>query len=316
MSVCPFCTKAAVVDPQMPCPSCGRRASDPPSAHGFGGRTLESDSGWGDGPDLGGGLDLSRGGSIATHGAGPSAYAGGGLSLGDEDDPFADDAPHGALELDLPPSHTANAPRSIEPAPPHAASHSAPAGPPPSAVPDLVLPPKLQPTMSSPPQARPPASAPSLHARPPASAPSLHARPRASDPSLRAAAPARAPSLEPPAPASDPSLPPRSPLELQVPPARAQDPAALIARYPVVPEKVWEAPAYAMKVLWRQFELRQDLASLRKKRSPDVPLYERALETHDTKTFALGLALTCAGVALASFVFFLPVILRFLRAPD
>ena len=76
------------------------------------------------------------------------------------------------------------------------------------------------------------------------------------------------------------------------------------------------APVYAMKVRWRQFELRQDLASLRNRRSPDVLLYERALRTHDAKTFALGLAITCAGLALASFVFFLPVILRFLRDPD
>lgn len=89
----------------------------------------------------------------------------------------------------------------------------------------------------------------------------------------------------------------------------------MIARFPIPPQKLWESPVYAMKVLWRQFELRQDLASLRKKRSPDVPLYERALKTHDAKLFALGLALTCAGLAIASFVFFLPVILRFLHDP-
>ena len=71
-----------------------------------------------------------------------------------------------------------------------------------------------------------------------------------------------------------------------------------------------------MKVLWRQFELRQDLTSLRNRRSPDVPLYERALRAYDPKTFALGLAITCAGLALASFIFFLPVILRFLRDPS
>ena len=40
--------------------------------------------------------------------------------------------------------------------------------------------------------------------------------------------------------------------------------AAMIARYPDPPAKVWEAPIYAMKVLWRQFELRQDIASLRR----------------------------------------------------
>lgn len=90
----------------------------------------------------------------------------------------------------------------------------------------------------------------------------------------------------------------------------------MIARYPLPPAKLWEAPIYAMKVIWRQMELRQDLASLRKKRSPDVALYERALKTHDPRTFALGLAITCATLAIASFVFFLPVILRFMRDSD
>ncbi|HVH46787.1 MAG TPA: hypothetical protein VM925_30805, partial [Labilithrix sp.] len=117
----------------------------------------------------------------------------------------------------------------------------------------------------------------------------------------------------------DASLPPRGlppPPSEPVAPPRAPDPAALIARYPAPPAKVWETPAYAMKVLWRQLELRQDLASLRKKRSPDVPLYERALTVHDGKTFALGLVITLAGFTVATFVFFLPVILRFLRDPD
>jgi hypothetical protein len=90
----------------------------------------------------------------------------------------------------------------------------------------------------------------------------------------------------------------------------------MIARYPMPPPEVWGAPKYALKVLWRQLELRQDLASLRKKRSPDVALYERALKTHDAKTFAVGLAITCAGFVIASFIFFLPVIIRFLRDPN
>lgn len=79
---------------------------------------------------------------------------------------------------------------------------------------------------------------------------------------------------------------------------------------------MWEAPGYAIRVLWRQLELRQDLATLRKRRSPDVPLYESALGAHDPKTFALGLVMTCAGLVVASFVFFLPVILRILRNSD
>ena len=80
--------------------------------------------------------------------------------------------------------------------------------------------------------------------------------------------------------------------------------------------KVWEAPIYAARVLYRQMELRQDLESLRRKRSPDVALYERALKAHDARTFTLGLAIGCACLAVAGFVFFLPVLLRFLRAPD
>jgi hypothetical protein len=110
------------------------------------------------------------------------------------------------------------------------------------------------------------------------------------------------------------AAPPSQPVPMPTP-REPPDPAALIARYPPPPDKVWEAPIYAMKVLWRQLELRQDLASLRRKRSPDVPLYERAIRTHDPKTFALGLILTCAGLAIACFVFFLPVILRLLWDP-
>ncbi len=331
MSVCPFCNKAAVIDPQTPCRSCGRRATDHPAAApqaqvGIG-RTVETGGGWDDDDDgLGGGLELSRGGSFATHSSGPSAYSGGGLSLGD-DDPFADDGLQGgALELDLPSSHTANAPRSIGPAAENAGSAAEAAA---GAVPDLVLPNKPQPS-------RAPQSEPSLQSpRGPQSEPSLQPpRVPQSEPSLQ---PPRVPqserSLQPPrSPASGGQLPgePSSGASGPAPtsqPALAlgaapssrggADPAlAMIARYPVAPEKIWEAPAYALKVLWRQFELRQDLASLRKKRSPDVPLYERALRTHDAKTFALGLAITCAGLAVASFIFFLPVILRFLRAPD
>ena len=329
MSSCPFCNKAAVLNPKTPCPSCGRRASDHPStlARAVG---EPADSGWDDDDALGASLELSRGGSLASHSAGPSAYSGGGLSLGDDDDPFADDAPQGALELDLPSAHTANASRSIGPAsaPTHGGSPSVPAEAAASnAVPDLVLPAKLQPPRT--PQGEPslqpprtPQSEPSLQPpRTPQGEPSLQPpRTPQSEPSLQPPRmPQSEPSLQPPA--SDPSLFPPSQQRLElgasVRSRTAVDPAAaMIARHPVAPEKVWEAPAYAMKVLWRQFELRQDLESLRRKRSPDVPLYERALRAHDAKTFALGLAITCAGLAIASFIFFLPVILRFLRAPD
>lgn len=168
---------------------------------------------------------------------GSSTYAGGGLAFAD-DDPFAEEVPPGALELDWPPAH----------------------------------------------------ASPGF----------------ASDPSLRAAHPAAPSSGDlPPAPVpEEPALPP--------PP----DPAAIIARFPPPTAKVWEAPGYAMKVLWRQFELRQDLIALRNRRSPDVPLYERALRAYDAKTYTLGLAITCVALVLASVLFFLPVIVRFLRAPS
>ena len=45
-----------------------------------------------------------------------------------------------------------------------------------------------------------------------------------------------------------------------------------------------------------------------------MPLYEAALRSYDVKTFRLGMALNCAFFATATFIFFLPVILRFMRA--
>ena len=241
---------------------------------------------------------------MASHPAGPSAYAGGGIAFGDDDDPFAEEVPQGALELDLPSSHTAHTPRSMpvaSPAQPAPPAYGAP--PPPGPVPDLGL--SLAGPASSP-------SVPSPRVDP--SLPPSHA----SDPSLRPARPVD-PSL-PPGHAGDPSLgqPPMPAPQVSVAPGPPPppDPAAIIARFPPPPAKVWEAPGYAMKVLWRQFEPRQDLTSLRNRRSPDVPLYERALRAYDTKTFALGLAITCAGLALASLIFFLPVILRFVRDPS
>jgi len=101
------------------------------------------------------------------------------------------------------------------------------------------------------------------------------------------------------------------------PPPSAADLAAVrIANYPSPPEKIWQAPRYALKVLYRQFELRQDLESLRRKRSPDVGLYERALKTHDPKMYRAGLAITGIAVFLGLLLFFMPVIKRFAFAPD
>lgn len=143
------------------------------------------------------------------------------------------------------------------------------------------------------------------------SAPSIPAAPQSlKPPSVQSAPPA---SLAPPrstppetaAPASGPrSIQPRYP-------STSADPSALIARFPNPPEKVLETPGYAFRVLWRQMELRQDLASLRRRRSPDVPLFERALRTYDPKTFTLGLLLSGAIFAVVTVVVFLPVIFRY-----
>jgi hypothetical protein len=89
--------------------------------------------------------------------------------------------------------------------------------------------------------------------------------------------------------------------------------AAMIARYPSPPTSLLGAPMYAVRVALRQIELRTDLESLRRRRSPDVPLYEAALEAYEPKTFRLGMAMSCAALTLATFIFFLPVILRFAR---
>ena len=89
-----------------------------------------------------------------------------------------------------------------------------------------------------------------------------------------------------------------------------------IANYPPAPAKIWQAPKYALQVLYRQFELKQDLESLKRKRSPDVGLYERALRTHDPKMYKTGLAITGIALFFATILFFMPVIKRFAFAPD
>ena len=102
-------------------------------------------------------------------------------------------------------------------------------------------------------------------------------------------------------------------LHEQLPPARPTA-ASVIAKYPAPPPKPLQAPKYAVQILVRQFELRNQLESLRRRRSPDVPLYEAALRSYDVKTFRLGMAINCALLATATLIFFLPVILRFVRA--
>jgi hypothetical protein len=104
-----------------------------------------------------------------------------------------------------------------------------------------------------------------------------------------------------------PPAPPQPP-----PPPAKPTPAALIAKYPAPPSSIAHAPMYAIRVIKRQLELRTDLESLRRRRSPDVTLYEAALGAYDVKTFRLGMAINLAALTVATFIFFLPVIFRFM----
>ncbi|MDB4942743.1 MAG: hypothetical protein JWP97_2277 [Labilithrix sp.] len=271
------------------------------------GRTLGSDF---DDDDLpGGSLDLEKGSIASTHGAaGASSYDGGGV---DFDDPFADDVPGGSLELDLP-SNSATAMRSKAPTAP------APPLPPGSPVPDLAF---------GAPRALGDAHAPARPGGPGTTASGVHPRPPSGHPQQERVAPAPAsshpgmassyssqPGVAPsqrfsPAPPSSSSIALGAPVLSNRPSA-----ASVIAKYPRAPEKVWQTPKYAIQVLVRQFELRTDLESLRRRRSPDVPLYEGALRAYDHKTFRLGLSLLIAFSTVALLFFFSPVILRFVRA--
>ncbi len=109
------------------------------------------------------------------------------------------------------------------------------------------------------------------------------------------------------------SLAPSGHPSLGVPSGRPSG-ASVIARYPAPPTASWGAPAYAVRVLLRRYELRSELELLRRRRSPDVSLYEAALEAHDAKAYRNGLAIAAALLALATVLLFLPVILRFARA--
>ncbi len=73
------------------------------------------------------------------------------------------------------------------------------------------------------------------------------------------------------------------------------------------------APLYAAQVVWRQLDLRQQLDALRRRRSPDVPLFERALQTYEPRAFSVGLTVNGVVLAILVILFFMPVILRFTR---
>ncbi len=263
-----------------------------------------------DGPGLGS-LDLEKGSQTDGMGGGASSYDGGNM---DFDDPFADDVEGGPLELDLP-SGSATALRSAAPAalsapPPGGRSAPPPGGrsaPPPGAgpvVPDLSFAPLSSSRASGPAPAVPPPAASSSQRSIPPVVPSSQ---RSLAPTMNESGPH---SHSPP---SGPGYHAASHAPAPLPPTRPAA-AAVIAKYPDPPEEVWRAPKYAIQVLLRQFELRSDLESLRRRRSPDVPLYEAALTVYDARTFRLGLAINIAIVVVCTVLFFMPVILRFMRA--
>lgn len=280
-------------------------------------RTLNDDF---DDDDLpGGSLDLEKG--SAQVGGGVASSYGGDSGMDFDDD--LDGSPGAALELDMPHdprggrSHQPPAP-SKAPAPPQALSGA-------PGVPDLAF------DAIPPPSSRDPARTSGAHrpagasgapgpagpsGKPGASgsSPALPPSPQSSGSLQRHAAPAGG------APESSGALPaaPHSSgqyARMDAVPAEPAKPnhAAIIGKYPPPPAKIWQSPMYAVKVVMRQFEIRSDLESLRRRRSPDVPLYEAALRSYDAKSFRLGLALNIAAFTIATLIFFMPVFLRFLR---
>ena len=285
MSVCPFC-KTPVTNPTAPCPKCGKLAAEHPSIAAISGRTLSTDFD----DDDHGELSLESGGRAgdAASAHGHMGYdSGKGVTL--DDDLFDDGEAAGPLELDVP-----DLPR-----PPSAPDLSIPEPPgssrKPGAPATSKAPPTSEPRIPSP--GPPPAahSSGKMPAAPPAAASSSSGRFAVS-------------------PDSSPDT--ASPHEPPPPPSPTDQAAVKIANYPPAPAKIWQAPKYALQVLYRQFELKQDLESLKRKRSPDVGLYERALRTHDPKMYKTGLAITGIALFFATILFFMPVIKRFAFAPE
>ena len=277
-------------------------------------RTLNDDF---DDDDLPGGpIDLEKGSQVGSGAA--TSYGGDGMDF--DDDPFGDGAGAGAaLELDMPgggPSHKPPPTLSKAPLPPP--PHPQAGGP---AVPDLAFDGGRPPSSRDPQRtsgahalaAPPPSSSRSIPS--PQSSGSLGDQARTSGAhqahtsgAHQADAPRPSSSGQfPQAPGSDPRI-----AAAQTGPAPPNH-AAIIGKYPAPPQKIWQAPVYSVKVILRQFEIRSDLESLRRRRSPDVPLYERALASYDGKSFMLGLAINIAVFTIATFIFFLPVFIRFLR---
>jgi hypothetical protein len=243
----------------------------------------------------GGPIDLEKGSQVGSGAA--SGYDDGG-SIDFDDDLYGDDDGHkgGALELDLP-----------GPAP-HDPSHGPAHGSGPH-LPDLAPSSRRLPAAPAAPAAPVAPTAPASHPGVDGAAP-----PSSSGRGMTTSLGPGSSGQLPAAPGSDPRVAAEgSGPALPAVPSKPSS-ASLIAKYPESPEKIWQAPMYAIRVVMRQFELRSDLESLRRRRSPDVPLYEAALRAYDPKTFKLGLVINCAAFTILTLLFFSPVFIRFLRA--
>lgn len=297
MTVCPFCKKMVVNPNGGPCPSCGK-TGQPSNAPAASPRAAAAAPAAGGGEDWDE-LEIQRGSSSTQSSNAPSSYGGGSLGgLGDDDDGGGAGI---SLELDTPVRSQAPAQMS---APPQAMQQQQPQPP-------------QQP--SGPPRTGASGGYPAHRDQQmPQPLPARSGRPGGSDPSM-AHQQSTPNSLAPPSssqvaiqqPQQGPQSMPSGYQGGPMAPPGAPDAAMMIARYPAPPQQWFKTPLYALKVLYRQFELRQDIDALKKKRSPDVPLYERALKTHDGMKFMIGMAINFAVFMVLTTLFFLPVIRRF-----
>lgn len=238
-----------------------------------------------------GSLELEVGSRTAPNTTeGSTRYGGGDVDF--DDDPFEEGTPHDKLELDLPPSGNKRAAASLAPreaAPTPDDEPSLPAGPSFSLMPAAVR------SSGAHRVTDPPASPPR---------PVSVSLPVPSQSSVRPIDEAsRAASAPPPG---------------QAPPSTgavsSSSGASMIANYPPPPQLIRHAPMYAAQVLLRRLELRRDLVSLRRRRSPDVRLYEAALDAYEPATFRLGVAMLIALTLITILVFSLPLIVRGMAA--
>lgn len=103
---------------------------------------------------------------------------------------------------------------------------------------------------------------------------------------------------------------PAAPVPAAPPP---DDPAARLAGHGPAPAHFWQTPIYAFRVLMRLRELKGELEAARSSRSNRTPLYEAALHAHDQKAVTTGLAISAGVFLLLTVLFFMPVIVRFVR---